>query len=151
MANSNLESEKLDRNTLLTRFLISSNVDDKGVWRDGEDDNDAANAAAADDSDPDVDPNVAVGFDDDRDGADEVANTPAGNTAADDAAGDDPDADPDADVAAGFDDGESADVDDDAPAGNIAADDECGEDDGNGEGEINDKGDCNVDCNRAEC
>ena len=125
---------------MLTRFLISSNVHDGVVCGDGEYDNDIANAAAA--NDPDVDANVAVGFGANCDGADEVANTPAGNNAADN--GDDPDVDPDVDVAAGFDDdGKSADVDADAPANNITADDGCDEDDGNGEGEIND-------CNRAE-
>ena len=142
MAKNNVENKKLDRNTLLTRFLISSNVHDRGICGDGEYDNDLANAAAANDPDADVDANVAVGFGANCDGADEVANTPAGNNAADN--GDDPDVDPDVDVAAGFDDdGKSADVDADAPASNITADDGCDEDDGNGEGEIND-------CNRAE-
>ena len=144
MAKNNVENKKLDRNTLLTRFLISSNVHDGGVCGDGEYDNDIANAAAANDPDAGVDANVAVGFGANCDGADEVANAPAGNNAADNVAGDDPNVDPDVDVAAGSDDdGKSADVDADAPASNITADDECDEDDGNGEGEIND-------CNRAE-
>ena len=37
------------------------------------------------------------------------------------------------------------------PADNTAADGECDEDDGNGEGKIDGKGDCDSDCNRAEC
>ena len=37
------------------------------------------------------------------------------------------------------------------PAGNAAADDEYDGYDGNGEGKINDKGDCDIDCNKAEC
>ena len=61
------------------------------------------------------------------------------------------DHDTDADLVAGFDDnGDSADEYTDAPAGNTAADGACDGDDSNGEGKTNDKGDCDIDCNRAE-
>ena len=183
MANSNVASSKLERNTLLTRFLISSNFDDRGVCADGEDD--IAADDAADDPDADANANVAVGFDDDGDSADEDVDATADNTANDDAATDD-DADDDPDVAVGFDDDDDdVDEDTDAPTGSTVADDAaaddsdadpvvnadvavgfdddrdtvdevadawcgCDEDDGNGEGEINDRGDCNVDCSRTE-
>ena len=99
---------------------------------------------------PNVD--VAVGFDDDGDSADDDSDALAVDIASDDALDDDPEADADADVAAGFDgDSNSFDGDADASAGIIAADGECDEDDSNGEGEINDKGDCDIDCNKAEC
>ena len=92
MANSNVVNKKLERNTLLTRFLITSDVDDRRVRRDGDND------------------------------------------------------DPAADVS---DDDNNNDEDTDVLAGNTAADGECDEGDGNGE--INAKGDCDIDCNRAEC
>ena len=91
MANNNVVNKKL-YNSLLTRFLITSDVDDRGVLRDGDDD------------------------------------------------------DPAADVS---DDDSNNDEDTDVLAGNTAADGECDECDGNGE--INAKGDCDIDCNRAEC
>ena len=164
MANSNVVNKKLQRNTLLTRFL-TSNLGDWGVRRDGDDDDPAADvsdnddnnddATAADPSDddtgagdPDDDANVSIGFDDDGDGADEDADAPAVDIAFDDAADDDPDAD----ITAGFDDeGDSVDKYTDAPADNTAADCECDGDDGNGEGKIDGKGDCDSDYNRAEC
>ena len=143
---------------MLTRFIITSNVDDWGVCRDddlpadvfdNDDNNDDAVADTADDDtaadDPDNDANVSVGFDGDGDSADEDADTPAVDIASDDAADDDPDAD----VTAGFDDdGDSVNKYTDAPTGNTAADGDG--DDGNDEGKINDKGDCDSDCNRAE-
>ena len=112
-----------ERNTLLTRFLITSDIDDRGVCRDKDDDDPAADVSDNDDNnddtaadtaadDPDDDANVSVGFDDDGDNVDKYTNAPACNT---------------------------------------AADDKCDGDDGNGEGRINDKGDCDSDCNRAEC
>ena len=149
----------LEGNTLLTRFLITSDVSDRGVRRDKDDDDPAADVSDSDDNnddvaadtaddDPDDDANVSVGFDDDGDSANEDAVTPVVDVASDDAAADDPDADP----TAGFDDdGDRVDKYTDAPACNTAADDKCDGDDGNGEGRINDKGDCDSDCNRAEC
>ena len=92
MASNNVVNKKLKRNTLLTRFLITSNVDDRGVRRDGDDNDPAADVSDGDDSN---------------------------------------------------------DEDTDALAGITAADDECDEGDGNGK--INAKGDCDIDCNRAEC
>ena len=92
MASNNVVHKKLKRNTLLTRFLITSNVDDRGVRRDGDDNDPAADVSDGDDSN---------------------------------------------------------DEDTDALAGITAADGECDEGDGNGK--INAKGDCDIDCNRAEC
>ena len=92
MANNNVVHKKLERNTLLTRFLITSNVDDRGVRRDGDDNDPAADVSDGDDSN---------------------------------------------------------DEDTDALAGITAADGECDEGDGNCK--INAKGDCDIDCNRAEC
>ena len=92
MANNNVVNKKLERNTLLTRFLITSKVDDMGVGREGDDDDPAADFSNGDDNN---------------------------------------------------------DEDTDALAGNTAADGECDEGDGNGK--INVKGDCDIDCNRAEC
>ena len=92
MANNNIVNKKRERNTFLTRFLITSDVDDIGVRRDGDDDDPAADVSNGDDNN---------------------------------------------------------DEDTDALAGNTAADGECDEGDGNGK--INVKGDCDIDCNRAEC
>ena len=166
--NNDVVNKKLERNTLPTRFLITPNVDDRGVRRDGDDDdtsidvsdddnsNDdsaaAVNTACDDAANDNPNADVAVGFDDDGDSADDDADALAVDIASDDAVDDDPEADADADVAAGFDDdSNSVDRHADASAGNIAADGECDEDDSNGEGEINDKGDCDIDCNKAEC
>ena len=119
MANNNVVNKKLERNTLPTRFLITSNVDGRGVLRDGDDDDPAANVfndddnnddegdaaaidtASDDASDDNTDADVAVGFDDDGDSADEDADAPDVDIASDDAVNDGPDADADAD-AAGF-------------------------------------------------
>ena len=126
--NNDVVNKKLERNTLPTRFLITPSVDDRGVRRDGDDDDTAVDVS-----------------DDDNCNDDSAA---AVDIACDDAANDNHNAD----VAAGFDDdSNSVDGDADASAGNIAADGECDEDDSNGEGEINDKGDCDIDCNKAEC
>ena len=166
--NNDVVNKKLERNTLPTRFLITPNVDDKGVRRDGDDDDTAIDVSDDDNSNDDSaaavntacddaandNPNadVAVGFDDDGDSAEDDADALAVDIASDDAVDDDPEADADADVATGFDDdSNSVDGDADTSAGNVAADDECDEDDSNGEGEIIDKGDCDIDCNKAEC
>ena len=117
-----------------TKFLTTSNVNDRGVRRVGDGD----------------DPVAGVSDDDDDDDNNDAADAPAVDIASDDAAADDPGAD--VDLAAGFDDdSDNADEYTDAPAGNSAADGECDGDDGNGEGKINDIGDCDIDCNRAEC
>lgn len=106
------------------RFLTTSSVNDRGVRRDGDGDDLVADVSDDDDSNNDAADALAV-----------------------DIAVDDPDTD--ADLVAGFDDnGDSADEYTDAPAGNTAADGECDGDDSNGEGNTNDKGDCDIDCNR---
>ena len=126
MANSKVVNEKLERNIFPTRFLTTSSVNDRGVRRDGDGDDLVADVSDDDDSNNDAADALAV-----------------------DIAADDPDTD--ADLAAGFDDdGDSADEYTDAPASNTAADGECDGDDSNGEGKTNDKGDCDIDCNRAE-
>ena len=126
LANNKVVNEKLERNVFPTRFLTTSSVNDRGVRRDGDGDDLVADVSDDDDSNNDAADALAV-----------------------DIAADDPDTD--ADLAAGFDDdGDSADEYTDAPAGNTAVDGACDGDDSNGEGKTNDKGDCDIDCNRAE-
>ena len=126
MANNKVVNEKLERNIFPTRFLTTSIVNGRGVRRDGDGDDLVADVSDDDDSNNDA------------------ADAPAVDIAADDP-------DTDADLAAGFDDdSDSADEYTDAPAGNTAAVGECDGDDSNGEGKTNDKGDCDIDCNRAE-
>ena len=130
MANNKVVNEKLERNIFPTRFLTTSSVIDRGVRRDRDGDDLVADVS------------------DDHDSNNGAADALAVDIASDNAA-DDPDTD--ADLAAGFDDdSDSADEYTDAPAGNTAADGECDGDDSNGEGKTNDKGDCDIDCNRAE-
>ena len=65
MANNDVGNKTVERNTLLTRFLITSNIDDGGVRTDGDDDDPAADVS------------------DDDDNNDKDTDVPAGNTAAD--------------------------------------------------------------------
>ena len=80
MANSNVLNKKLERNTLLTRFLITSDVDDRRFRRDGDDDDPAADVSDDDNNnDEDTDAlagNTAVdGECDEGDGNGDILNT----------------------------------------------------------------------------
>ena len=65
MANNDVGNKTVERNTLLTKFLITSNVDDGGVRTDGDHDGPAADVS------------------DDDDNNDKDTDVPAGNTAPD--------------------------------------------------------------------
>ena len=87
MVNNNIVNKKLERNTLLTQFLITSNVDDRGVRRNGDDDDPAADVSDDNDNnDDDAGADIAAGFDNDGDNADEDADAPAVDVASNDVA-----------------------------------------------------------------